>query len=166
MPDTTPYLDRIRSLAAGKDPLAIQREAPEVIALLIEGVPDDRLRRRLEPQKWSIVEIVAHLAKDELVTSWRYRQMLETPGCALAAFDQNIWEQLGKYGTWSMDEALEMFRLLRKANLRLLKNLSPEQWQAFGVHAERGRMTVHDLAIHMAGHDLNHVEQIRRILVK
>jgi hypothetical protein len=159
-----PYLDRIRSLAEGKDPLAMQRETPGIIALLIEGVPDDRLKRRPEPQKWSIVEIVAHLAEDELVTSWRYRQMLETPGCALASFDQTMWEQLGKYGTWPMDEALEMFRLLRKANLRLLQNLSPEQWQAFGVHAERGRMTVHDLALHMAGHDLNHLEQIRRIL--
>jgi DinB superfamily len=164
MPDTTPYLDRIRSFAAGKDPLVMQREAPEVIAMLIEAVPDDRLKQRLEPQKWSIVEIVAHLAEDELVTSWRYRQMLERPGCALAGFDQDLWEQLGKYGTWSVDEALGMFRLLRKANLRLLQDLSPEQWQAFGVHAERGRITVHDLAFHMAGHDLNHVEQIRRIL--
>ena len=52
MPATTPYLDRIRSFAAGKDPLAMQLEAPEVIALLIEGVPDDRLKPRLEPQKW------------------------------------------------------------------------------------------------------------------
>lgn len=164
MPDTTSYLDRIRSLAAGKDPLAMQRETSEIIALLIKGVPDDRLRRRPGPQKWSIVEIVAHLAEDELVTTWRYRQMLETPGCALAGFDQNMWEQLGKYGTWSMDEALVMFRLLRNANLRLLQDLSPEQWQAFGVHAERGRITVQDLALHMTGHDLNHVEQIRRIL--
>jgi len=164
MPDTTSYLDHIRSFAAGKDPLAMQRETPEVIARLVEGVPDGRLKRRPEPQKWSIVEIVAHLAEDELVTSWRYRQMLETPGCALAGFDQNVWVQLGKYGTWSMDEALEMFRLLRNANMRLLQCLSPEQWQAFGVHAERGRITIQDLATHMAGHDLNHVEQIRRIL--
>lgn len=164
MPDGAPYLDRIRSFAAGNDPLATQRETPEVIARLIEGVPEERLRRRPEPQKWSIVEIIAHLAEDELVTSWRYRQMLETPGCALAGFDQNLWEQLGKYGTWSMDEALGMFRHLRNANLRLLHNLSREQWQAFGIHAERGRITVHDLAFHMAGHDRNHIEQIRRIL--
>ena len=109
MPGTTSYLDSIRSFAAGKDPLATQREAPEVIALLIKGVPDERLRRRPGPQKWSIVEIVAHLAEDELVTSWRYRQMLETPGCALAGFDQKMWEELGKYGTWSMHEALVMW---------------------------------------------------------
>ena len=164
MPDTPSYLDRIRSYAEGKDPLAMQQATAEVVALLLEGVPDERLKGRPEPQKWSVVEIIAHLAEDELVTSWRYRQMLEAPGCALAGFDQNLWEQLGNYGTWSVNEALEMFRLLRQANLRMLGNLSAEQWQAFGVHAERGRITVQDLAAHMAGHDLNHVEQIRRIL--
>ncbi len=164
MPDTAPYLSRIRSIAAGKDALAMQRETPEAIAQLIKGVPDEQLTRRPDPQKWSIVEIVAHLAEDELVTSWRYRQMLETPGCALAGFDQNLWEQLGKYAAWSMHEAIEMFRLLRNANIRLLQNLSPEQWQAHGVHAERGRITVHELASHIAGHDLNHIEQIGRIL--
>src|SRR5208283_1517202 len=110
MSDTKPYPDPIHAYAAGKDPLATQRQTPEVITVLIEGVPDDQLKRRPQPQKWSIVEIVAHLAEDELVTSWRYRQMLEAPGCALASFDQNLWEQLGKYGAWSMDEALEMFR--------------------------------------------------------
>ncbi|HUI40815.1 MAG TPA: DinB family protein, partial [Terriglobia bacterium] len=125
MPDTEPYLDGIRSRAAGTDPLATQRETPDAIARLIEGAADDRLKRRPEPPKWSVVEIVAHLAEDELVTSWRYRQMLETPGCALAGFDQNLWERLGKYGAWRVDEALEMFRLLRAANLRLLEGLSP-----------------------------------------
>jgi hypothetical protein len=164
MPDAKAYLDRIRLLAADEDPLATQRQASEVIARLIDGVADDRLKRRPEPWKWSVVEIVAHLAEDELVTSWRYRQMLEASGCALAGFDQNLWEQLGKYGAWSIDDALEMFRLLREANLRLLQGLSPEQWDAYGVHAERGRISVRDLACHMAGHDLNHVEQIRRIL--
>src|SRR5579859_5396678 len=157
MPDTTSYLDRIRSMAAGKDTLAIQRETLEAIGILIEGVPGDRLKRRPHPAKWSIVEIVAHLAEDELVTSWRYRQMIETPGCALAGFDQNLWERLGGYGNWGMDEAFAMFRLLRQANLRMLQQLGPEQWDAFGVHAERGRISVRELSVHMAGHDLNHI---------
>jgi hypothetical protein len=162
--DSTDYLDRIRSLTAGRDPLATQLETPDAIAALIENVPEERLRLRPQPEKWSVVEIVAHLAEDELVTSWRYRQMIESPGCALAGFDQNLWERLGRYGAWAVHDALAMFRLLRRANLRLLEGLSREQWEAFGVHAERGRITVRDLAAHMAGHDRNHLEQIRQIL--
>jgi hypothetical protein len=45
-----------------------------------------------------------------------------------------------------------------------LRQIAPEQWERFGIHAERGRITIRDLAVHIAGHDANHVEQIRRIL--
>ena len=57
-----------------------------------------------------------------------------------------------------------MFRLLREANLHMLRNLSPDEWDRFGVHAERGRISVRELAQHMAGHDMNHVDQIRLML--
>ena len=57
-----------------------------------------------------------------------------------------------------------MFRLLREANVRLLAGLTPEEWQRWGTHAERGRMTVAELARHMPDHDAAHIEQIRRIL--
>jgi len=45
-----------------------------------------------------------------------------------------------------------------------LRQIAPEQWERFDIHAERGRITIRDLAVHIAGHDANHVEQIRRIL--
>jgi hypothetical protein len=83
---------------------------------------------------------------------------------ALASFDQDQWARLGDYRSWSPAEGLEMFRLLRDANLRMLRNLSGDEWGRFGVHAERGRISVRDLAQHMAGHDMNHVDQIRTIL--
>ena len=51
-------------------------------------------------------------------------------------------------------DALEMFRLLRNANLRMLAHLSNDEWDRFGVHAERGRISIRDLAQHMAGRDL------------
>jgi hypothetical protein len=57
-----------------------------------------------------------------------------------------------------------MFRLLREANLRMLVRLTADEWECYGIHAERGRLTVRDLARHMAGHDRNHLEQIRRAL--
>jgi len=90
--------------------------------------------------------------------------MIENSGCALAAFDQERWARLGDYATWSPWVALQMFRLLREANVRMLKRLTSEEWERSGIHAERGRITVRDLAQHIAGHDINHIEQIRSIL--
>jgi len=158
------YKARLESYVAGKDPVAMQREAPQTLAALIENVSEARLRQRPAPTKWSITEILAHLAEDELTSTWRYRQMVEHDGIELPGFDQDLWASLGDYSAWKPAEALAMFRLLREANLRLFARLSPEQWQRRGIHLERGPMTVRELCRHMAAHDINHIEQVRRIL--
>ena len=155
---------RIRRLGEGRDPLVAQRETPALLAELIADASDSQLTTRPGKDKWSIGEILAHLAEDELASAWRYRQMVEHSGIALGGFDQDLWAQKGDYASRLPQESLELFRLLRMANLQLLQQLAPEQWECFGIHAERGRITVRELAAHMAGHDANHVEQIRNIL--
>lgn len=166
MPDTAEYLARVRNYAEGKDPLALQKETPTILRQLIAGASTDQVMKRPAPGKWSVGEILAHLAEDEIATAWRYRQMIEHNGIELPGFDQDLWSRVGDYASRSPQESLELFRLLRQANLQFLGQLSPEQWECYGIHAERGRITVRDLAAHMAGHDANHVEQIRNILRK
>lgn len=160
------YRERFARYVAGKDPIQMQEEAPRIVSHLIEGVADETLKRRPAPGKWSVTEIIAHLADDEIATSWRYRQMIEHNGERILGFDQDEWARLGGYGSWSAREALELFQGLRKANLRMLAHLSEEEWEREGHHTERGRMMVRELARHMAAHDINHIEQIRRILGK
>jgi hypothetical protein len=58
---------------------------------------------------------------------------------------------------------LELFRVLRPANLALLRSLRSEEWEMFGVHAERGAESIRDVAMYYAGHDLNHFKQIEVI---
>jgi uncharacterized damage-inducible protein DinB len=163
MSDNT-YQSRLQSYSEGRDPLEMQREAPRLLAVLIQDCSPEVLRRSPAKGKWSVAEILAHLADDEVATAWRYRQMIENPGCQLAGFDQDAWAAMGKNAAANPAESLNLFRLLRAANLRLLENLNPEQWDGWGIHAERGRITIRELARHMAGHDMNHVEQIRKIL--
>jgi len=158
------YRHRLASYVEGRDPIAMQREALVVIAHLIEAVPATRLTARPGPDKWSVTEILMHLAEDELVSSWRYRQILEHECPELAGFDQELWAKLGDYASWEPADALLMFRLLREANLRMFSRLSHEQWERTGLHQERGKLTVRDLCRHMAAHDVNHIQQIRRIL--
>lgn len=164
MPDDSDYLARIRELASGKDPQQAQAQTPDILAKLIAGVARERLKTRPQPDKWSVAEILAHLAEDEIATAWRYRQMVEHSGIELSGFDQDLWARIGNYAARDPQESLALFRLLRDANLAFLSGLSAEQWECFGIHAERGRITVRDLAAHMAGHDANHLEQIRKIL--
>ncbi len=95
------HRSRLGTYAQGKDALAMLADAPRMIAGLIAGASELALRLRPLPRKWSITEIITHVAEDELVTSWRYRQMIENSGCALAAFDQERWARLGDYATWN-----------------------------------------------------------------
>lgn len=160
------YTARLAAYVRDKDPIVVQDETPKILARLIEGVSSARLRQEPAPGKWSVCAILAHLAEDEIASAWRYRQMLENSGAVLPGFDQNQWAQLGDYNAWEPREALEMFRLLREVNLRMLARLTPEQWRCFGMHTERGRMTVRDLVSQMAGHDVSHIEQAKQILAR
>jgi hypothetical protein len=166
MPNVAQYNAKLEAYTEGKDPLAMQSDAPRILAALIEGVPEQALRQRPLPDKWSAGEIIAHLAEDEVANSWRYRQMIENSGCALSAFDQDEWARLGDYASWRPADSLQLFRLLREANLRMLSQLTADEWNRYGFHAERGKISVRDLVRHMAGHDMNHLDQIRAILVK
>jgi hypothetical protein len=160
------YEARLEAYTEGKDPVAMQSETPKIVAEMMAGVPEQILRQRPLPDKWSIGEIIAHLAEDEVASSWRYRQMIEKSGCALASFNQDNWARLGDYASWKPSDALHLFRLLREANLRMLRQLTAEEWGRYGSHEERGKISVRDLVRHMAGHDMNHLHQLRTILGK
>ena len=157
------YKGRILGYLAGADPLVLQAKAPDVLAALVEGLSPEHLGQRPAPGKWSIGEIVAHLADDELVGAYRIRLILSVPGTPIQAFDQDVWARTGRYGTRDIAESLALYRALRLANLKLLQSLTPMEWDMFGVHAERGIESLRDIAMYFAGHDINHFRQIESI---
>ena len=158
------YKARILKLMEGKDPVTVQRQTAPELEKLVAGVPAEKLSRRPTPDRWSANEVLAHLAEAEITSTWRYRQMLEHDGCSLPGFDQNLWTRLGSYASRNPEDSLTQFRLLRDANLQMFDQLTPEEWEKHGIHTERGRMTVRELAVQIAGHDINHLTQIKAIL--
>jgi len=160
------YKERILRYQSGSDPLVLQARAPDVLSALVEGLSAGQLDRRPAQGKWSIREIVAHLADDELVGAYRIRLILSAPGTAIQAFDQDVWARTGRYGVREISDSLALYRTLRFANLKVLQSLTDSEWDMFGVHAERGVESLRDIAMYFAGHDINHfrqIEQIRRL---
>jgi hypothetical protein len=129
-------------------------------------VPAARLKKRPAPGKWSVAEILAHLADDEIVTAYRMKSILGAPGTPLAAFDQDKWAESQNYAKRDPKMSLQILRTMREANLALLGSLRAEQWKLFGVHAERGEESIEAITKLNAGHDLNHLRQIEAILVR
>jgi hypothetical protein len=158
------YIKRMLGHVEGQDPRKVQAATARRLERLIKGVPRSRLRKRPAPGKWSVAEILAHLADTEIVVGWRMRHILGAPGTPLQAYDQDAWVASLHYDTRDPGKSVEQFRVLREANLVLLKSISPEQWKHHGIHAERGPETIEHIARMTAGHDLNHTSQIERIL--
>lgn len=158
------YVQRIQGKIKGKNPFRVQASTAGRLAGLLKRATPSKLRKRPAPEKWSVVEIIAHLADVEMVTGWRLRSILAAPGTPIQAFDQDAWAATGQYSKRDPRKSLERFRVLREANLALLKSLSPEQTKLFGLHAERGEESIERLTRMIAGHDINHLEQIEQIV--
>jgi len=161
---TQEYIRRILGNVEGQDAFKVQSSTAKRLEKLVKGVPQAKLRKRPEPDKWSVNEILAHLADTEIVAGWRLRAILGSPGAPIQAFDQDAWVKAGHYEKRDPRKSIAQFRAVRDANIALYKLLTPEQWKHQGVHSERGEETVEHIARMFAGHDVNHIKQIERIL--
>jgi len=160
------YRQRMYDHVGGRDALKLQAAAPARLAKLLKGVRPAKARTRPAPGKWSIAEIVAHIADTELVGGYRMRAILGQPGTPVIGFDQDVWVTALHYDKHDLKKSFEQYRALREANLALLKTLTPEQWKHEGIHNERGPESIETMVRMFAGHDINHFEQIERILAK
>jgi uncharacterized damage-inducible protein DinB len=158
------YTQRMLNHSRGKDALRLQQAAPRKLAALTKGLSKKYLSRRPESGKWSIAEILAHMADAELVIGYRMRLILASNGTAIQAFDQDAWSDTFNYSRRDAKTSLETFRALRENNLRLLSSVPRELWKNYGQHQERGKETIDHIVRMIAGHDLNHILQIENII--
>jgi len=158
------YIERMLTILGTQQPLKVQSATPKKIERLLKGAPGSKLRKRPAPGKWSVGEILAHIADTELVLGYRVRAILGNPGTPIQGFDQDAWASAMRYDKRDPRKSFDRFCALRENNLALLKTLAPEQWEQHGMHSERGKETVAHVAKMTAGHDINHLGQIERIL--
>ena len=157
------YTERILGFVSGKDPLEVQRETANTLPKLIDSFSKKQVSQRPEPGKWSITEILAHLADSEIVLSWRMRLVICQNGAPMQAADQNVWAQTLDYARQDPKVSLEIFRVLRENNLRMLEVLPKKLWENYGMHSEHGKQTLAHMVRMYAGHDLNHLAQVEKI---
>jgi hypothetical protein len=158
------YIERIRGYLEGKKPMEVLAASPRQLARLIKGVSKKKMAKRPAPDKWSVTEILAHLADTELVQGFRLRMILGASGTPIQGFDQDEWARYSDYAKHDPALSLEAYRVTRERTVRLLESLPREAWERYGMHSERGKETVARVTEMMAGHDLNHLKAIREIL--
>jgi hypothetical protein len=165
MPETAEqYIGRILGYVEGQDAMKVQRSTAAKLKKSIRGLSGKQLKWRPEPAKWSIAEIIAHLADAEIVASWRMRSVIGENGITIQPFDQDAWASAFEYRDRDARRSLEVFRVLRESNLQMLNEIPSETWENYGMHLERGKESIAHLTRMFAGHDTNHVLQIERIV--
>jgi hypothetical protein len=158
------YVRALLELLGSRDRLEVLAELHPWLVNRVQGVPDAVLRRPERPGKWSVIDVIQHLADSDLVAGFRTRMILTEEQPSLQAYDQDRWASELQYRYVSLGQALEQLRGLRTANLHLWQGLNPAQLQRVGMHSERGLESVEHILRLMAGHDLVHRRQIDRIL--
>jgi hypothetical protein len=158
------YTERMLSYLQGVEPMKVLASSPGKLSKLLKGVARRKLSKRPEPDKWSVTEILAHLADTEMVVGFRMRLILGASGTTVQAFDQDVWSGFSQYRKQDPKLSFEAYRIQRERNIRLLRSIPKEMWDNYGMHTERGKETITRLTEMVAGHDINHLRQIDRIL--
>ncbi|MBO7743717.1 DinB family protein [Paenibacillus sp. MWE-103] len=134
--------------------LAQEKQMTELLASLTES----QSAYRYAEGKWTLKEVVGHIADSERVMSYRLLRFARGDETALPGFDQELF--ISPFGSWTTAQLAEDYRAVRQATITLLRGLPPEAWSRKGT-ANNASITARALAYGMAGHELHHVGVIR-----
>jgi uncharacterized damage-inducible protein DinB len=134
------------------------------LAAAIAGMPDHLLAKRPDDENWSALEVLCHLRDTEESFMTRFWMVMAMTDPKFPPAEPDRWASERQYQRNDAREAIEAFRVRREETLRFLRGLRPEQMERGGLHATRGRMTIADFVGLIAGHDDNHLDQLRRAL--
>jgi hypothetical protein len=139
-------------------------KGPAALKAALAQLPEGSLEFRPGPGRWTIQEIVFHLAESEVHGYLRGRTIIAEPGGAVLAFDQDRWVQSLDVADQPLDEGVDLFRLLREMLARQLRSLPEATWAQHVQHSERGRITLEAWLEGYVGHLQTHLAQIARNL--
>lgn len=154
---TNPYARALGS----REPVAVIQVTPSRLTHLLDTLSKQQIETRPAPDKWSVREIVAHLADTEMAFGFRLRQAAAGVEM-IQPFDQDDWAR--NYDGYDFNSAIATYRALRAWNVAFVRSMTDEQKTQAVTHPERGAMTTWTIVETMAGHDLHHIEGLETLL--
>jgi uncharacterized damage-inducible protein DinB len=152
-----PYAHKLN----GRDPQQVAAETPARLSAVLSRFTAEQAEDPLAPGKWSLREVLCHLADCEIAWAWRLRQALAEDHLQIQPFDQDRWA--APYAHYTLADARATFFALRQWNLAFLHALPHEARNRPVTHPERGEETLWNLVEIMAGHDLHHLDKLEAL---
>ena len=139
-------------------------QTPGILEALLRDSTKEVLEWKPAPERWSISEVLAHLAHVELEGfRLRVQQFLEGNQPVLGVYDQNTLAAAGTYSGKEARATLEQFRRERATSLDFLRTLPSDCLDKKAHHPELGEVTLGQLLHEWAFHDLGHIRQVAEL---
>lgn len=151
------YIDLLPDDGLVLDHLRTNLDATRAFLL---SLPEDKLRYRYADGKWTIKEIVQHLADDERIYAYRALRFARNDATELPGFDQDEFTRYSGANQRELTDLLDELATVRAATLSLYQGLGDDALLRIGA-ADGNRMSVRAIAYHIAGHELRHMNVIR-----
>ena len=153
------YFGRYISQVPGDDLFAALTGGMDTTQRLLETLTESQALYRYAEGKWSIKEVIGHLADSERIFAYRALCYARADQTQLPGFDENLYVATARFDAIALTDLAAEFNLVRQSNILFFKQLNDEEWSRSGV-ANNNRMTVRALAWTIAGHEVHH----RRII--
>jgi hypothetical protein len=142
-------------------PSEVYAATPQRVRDMCAGLDDPDWLVPMGPGEWNAHQIVGHLVDVDIVYGFRWRLTLTEDVPSYPGYDEKAWSRLARPSPTAMVECLAR---LREVNLALLQGLDDDDWRRRGMHGEQGEEDVTRMLRKVAGHDLAHLDQLRRTL--
>jgi len=142
------------------DPVAVLASQIDVTAALLRGLSDADALKRYAPGKWSVKEIVGHLADTERIMAYRALRIARGDETPLPGFDENAYVLPAKFDARSLADLIADFRTVRTASLALFNSFDSDAWRRRGT-ASGKPVSVRAIGYMIPGHERHHVEILK-----
>jgi hypothetical protein len=136
-------------------------KAYDLLINALQEFPQEMWQFRPATDRWTIHEILVHIADSEVNSYVRSRRLITDPGGTIQGYDENRWATDLHYQEQDTETALELFRILRLSTYLLIQKVPDPVWAHTGIHSEDGQITLEDWLRTYERHVPDHIEQMR-----
>ena len=155
-----PYYGKYIALVPENDAVAaLENQIAEALGVL-RTIPEAKGDHRYGPDKWTIKEVLGHLADGERVFAYRALRFARKDQTPLPGFEENDYVPAGNFGARSLADLIGELQVVRGATITLFRSLDADAWSRDG-EASNNRMSVRALAYVIAGHGRHHMEILK-----
>ena len=135
-------------------------QGPEIIRTAISGLRNEQLDAKPVPGRWSIRQVICHIADFEPIYADRMKRVLVEDNPTMFGGNPDAFAAGLHYEQRSVQEELELIQAVRRQLAVILRNTDVEDFQRTGVHSEAGPLTLETLLERVTGHIPHHVDLI------